>query len=109
METPLHSQKLAVLSRLIKESSLTLEEALLLLKEEETEVVDNQPFKIAPYTPGTTTPWTIPINNPYGGILRDSGSGTINPSGIMFTTSNNTLGSSFATSLTNTNTEDANL
>jgi len=35
METPLHSQKLAILSRLIKESSLTLEEALLLLKQVE--------------------------------------------------------------------------
>ena len=31
----LHVQKMAILSRLIKESSLTLEEALLLLKEEE--------------------------------------------------------------------------
>jgi pectin methylesterase-like acyl-CoA thioesterase len=35
METPLHAQKVAILSRLVKESSLTLEEALLLLKEEE--------------------------------------------------------------------------
>jgi hypothetical protein len=36
METlDLHAQKVTVLSRLIKESSLTLEEALLLLKEEE--------------------------------------------------------------------------
>lgn len=33
--TPLHAQKVTILSRLIKESSLTLEEALLLLKEEE--------------------------------------------------------------------------
>jgi hypothetical protein len=32
----LHTQKVTILSRLIKESSLTLEEALLLLKEEET-------------------------------------------------------------------------
>ena len=31
----LHVQKVAILSRLIKESSLTLEEALTLLKEEE--------------------------------------------------------------------------
>lgn len=31
----LHVQKMAILSRLIKESSLTLEEALTLLKEEE--------------------------------------------------------------------------
>lgn len=103
METPLHSQKLAILSRLIKESSLTLEEALLLLKEEETEVVDNQPHTISNYPP-VTTPFTIPY-----GIRTLSGSGTINPSGIMFTTSNNTLGSSLTASLTNTNTEDANL
>jgi len=38
METPLHAQKVAILSRLIKESSLTLEEALLLLKEEEENI-----------------------------------------------------------------------
>jgi hypothetical protein len=107
METPLHSQKLAILSRLIKESSLTLEEALLLLKEEETEVVDNQPHTISNYPP-LTTPFTIPITKPYG-TRTLGGSGTINPSGIMFTTSNNTLGSSLTASLTNTNTEDANL
>jgi hypothetical protein len=35
--TELHAQKVTILSRLIKESSLTLEEALLLLKEEEKE------------------------------------------------------------------------
>jgi len=34
METPLHAQKVAILSRLVKETSLTLEEALLLLKQE---------------------------------------------------------------------------
>ena len=33
----LHVQKVTILSRLIKETSLTLEEALLLLKEEEKE------------------------------------------------------------------------
>jgi hypothetical protein len=33
----LHAQKVTILSRLIKESSLTLEEALTLLKEEEPE------------------------------------------------------------------------
>jgi hypothetical protein len=37
METPLHAQKVAILSRLVKEQSITLEEALLLLKEEEQE------------------------------------------------------------------------
>lgn len=35
----LHVQKVAILSRLIKETSLTLEEALLLLKEEEKELL----------------------------------------------------------------------
>jgi|1048.fasta_scaffold117534_2 hypothetical protein len=108
METPLHSQKLAILSRLIKESSLTLEEALLLLKDEETEVVDNQPSTISNYPP-LTTPFTIPLVNIPHGTRTLSGSGTINTSGIMFTTSNNTLGSSLTASLTNTNTEDANL
>lgn len=33
--TDLHTQKVTILSRLIKESSLTFEEALLILKEEE--------------------------------------------------------------------------
>lgn len=42
-EQTLHQQKVTILSRLIKETSLTLEEALLLLKEEEpTQIaVDN--------------------------------------------------------------------
>lgn len=40
METALHTQKITILSRLIKESSLTLEEALLLLKEEEEEITE---------------------------------------------------------------------
>lgn len=38
----LHAQKVTILSRLIKESSLTLEEALLLLKDEQEEAVINQ-------------------------------------------------------------------
>lgn len=37
MKTPLHAQKVAILSRLIKDGSLTSEEALLLLKPEEEE------------------------------------------------------------------------
>jgi hypothetical protein len=65
--TPLHAQKVTILSRLIKESSLTLEEALLLLKGEE---VEQEP---PVFTPGTTTPYTVPYTQwPYGG-----GSGTI--------------------------------
>lgn len=41
MDSKLHKTKIEILSRLIKESSLTLEEALLLLQEEK-QVVDNQ-------------------------------------------------------------------
>jgi hypothetical protein len=56
METPLHAQKVAILSRLVKESSLTLEEALLLLKpeEEEEEILTNQ---------------QVPVNYPYGNYI----------------------------------------
>lgn len=61
METvDLHAQKVTILSRLIKESSLTLEEALLLLKEEEKE---EEPSAVepgpVPYHPQTSTgTWT---------------------------------------------------
>jgi hypothetical protein len=57
MEQDLHSQKITILSRLIKESSLTLEECLLLLKEEE---VENQ-------TVITTRPSFQPISTPFWG------------------------------------------
>lgn len=58
MKTPLHAQKVAILSRLIKESSLTSEEALLLLKPEEEEetYVPQQTIEgsvFVPYTSGT--------------------------------------------------------
>jgi hypothetical protein len=53
----LHVKKVAILSRLIKESSLTLEEALLLLKEEE---VVEEPKQYVPQT--STGTWTT---NPY--------------------------------------------
>ena len=67
--TPLHAQKVTILSRLIKESSLTLEEALLLLKEEEVE-------EKSVFTPSTTTPWTVtnPYIYPSGTISVSSGS-----------------------------------
>lgn len=65
--TPLHAQKVTILSRLIKESSLTLEEALLLLKEEEVEQ------KAPVLNTGTTTTHTVPYTQwPYRG-----GSGSI--------------------------------
>ena len=54
----LHVQKVAILSRLIKETSLTLEEALLLLKEEEKEK--------EPATIGTSGYGTVTINPSFG-------------------------------------------
>lgn len=39
----LHQEKVAILSRLIKETSLTLEEALLLLKQEEPAAITVNP------------------------------------------------------------------
>jgi hypothetical protein len=62
METPLHAQKVAILSRLVKESSLTLEEALLLLKEEEQE----EPAPQTTIQPGI---WTVP----YSGTIYTTG------------------------------------
>lgn len=59
----LHAQKVTILSRLIKESSLTLEEALLLLKEEE--VIEEDVVQEPKYVPQTgtstwrTTPYTV--------------------------------------------------
>lgn len=49
--TPLHTQKIEILDRLIKANQLTLAEALLLLKEEE-------PVQFQPVIPPATTPWT---------------------------------------------------
>jgi len=84
-EMPLHAQKVAILSRLIKESSLTLEEALLILKEEEVESTVSS-------TPGwSTTPGTVTIKNPY------VGSGTFNGNPITFTTSSTSLTGSAST------------
>jgi hypothetical protein len=53
----LHVQKVAILSRLIKETSLTLEEALLLLKEEEKE---EQPVSVGTSGYGTLTVGSYP-------------------------------------------------
>lgn len=82
--TELHGQKLAILSRLIKESSLTLEEALVLLQDEpNTEAVEPN-MVISPWTSqptiypnwGGTTPGTIR----FGSSSTNVGIGTINPS-----------------------------
>ena len=59
-QSALHQEKIQILSRLIKESTLTLEEALLLLQIEEEEPAPA--FKPG-YIPGTTLPWS----NPYYG------------------------------------------
>lgn len=105
MEQDLHSQKITILSRLVKESSLTLEECLLLLKEEEV----SQPIDLQQFNPGTTTPWvTLPKVPPYGTIITRSGT-----SSVMYntTTTNDTLNltGSLTTSAINTKLEDANL
>lgn len=84
----LHTQKVTILSRLVKESSLTLEEALLLLKEEEDVV---QEPKYVPQT-GTSTWTTNPSTNPYtvtyptflSGI-SSSGTVPLTGSNVMFT------------------------
>ena len=55
----LHAQKVTILSRLIKESSLTLEEALLLLKEEEIEEVKQEYIPQTSTGTWTTTPYTV--------------------------------------------------
>jgi hypothetical protein len=83
METPtLHAQKVAILSRLIKETSLTLEEALLLLKEEEPEETSVTPSWI----PGTVSPYIQPYTGTFP--LTSSGTGTItvNTNGACTTT-----------------------
>lgn len=59
MNSELHTKKVTILSRLVKESTLTLEEALLLLQDEhEEETVKETPksgIHYVPYTPYTGT------------------------------------------------------
>lgn len=77
----LHTQKLVILSRLVKESSLTLEEALLLLKEEPVQT---------PWTPGTTTPYNQPY---FGGSVPLTGTITVpNNFGSFTCTTTDTTG-----------------
>ena len=79
----LHVQKVAILSRLIKETSLTLEEALLLLKEEEKELVTVGNATITTSYPplGTWSTGTSPGTTFYSvppSFISMSGSSTIN-------------------------------
>lgn len=101
MENKIHTQKVTILSRLIKESSLTFEEALLLLKEEEEDVdqelVNN--YQEEDYIPQTSTGTWITTNVPHG---------TYPPtfiSGFGSTTTTLPLGSNI--SFTNTNGDKA--
>lgn len=82
----LHTQKVTILSRLVKESSLTLEEALLLLKEEEA-IVESKP-EFVPQT-GTSTWTTNPYTVSYPTFLSGIPSATISSSGSI--TFNNTI------------------
>ena len=91
METvDLHAQKVTILSRLIKESSLTLEEALLLLKEEE----NSKPVSIPQTSTGTwtTTPYTVTYPTFLSGI-PNTGTLTTSSSSSSFT---NTIADSSA-------------
>lgn len=81
----LHTQKVTILSRLIKESSLTLEEALLLLQEEEQPV--EEPKQVYVPQTGTSTWTTNPYTVSYPTFLSGfSSSGTLSTSSSSFTT-----------------------
>jgi hypothetical protein len=75
----LHQQKIQILGRLIKESSLTLEEALLLLQEKEEEVVVNtpQPFQGFPHQ-GTNPYYGSTFTVPLTGTINSFSNGTYN-------------------------------
>jgi hypothetical protein len=80
----LHVQKMAILSRLIKESSLTLEEALTLLKEEEQKQAPVQFLTSGSgtaYHPPLGT-WSTTTNYPSFLSMGTTGTTTIRSSGI---------------------------
>ncbi len=87
----LHVQKVTILSRLIKETSLTLEEALLLLKEEEKE----------PATIGTSGYGTITVPS-----LGTWSTGT---STAFYTAPPSFISTSGSSTITNTAEESADL
>lgn len=64
MNTELHAKKVEILSRLIKESSLTLEEALVLLEENVDNQLDRSSDLTTRWTSSSTTGFTWnPIYN----------------------------------------------
>jgi len=89
--TELHQEKIQILSRLIKESSLTLEEALLLLQEEE----EITPVSTPSYLPGTTTPWSHPY---YGSGTIPLSGGTISFANGTGVTNNTTTSTTYTPS-----------
>lgn len=64
-QSALHQEKIQILSRLIKESTLTLEEALVLLQEEEEQPVVSAPWS-NPYYGSGTLPLSGTITVPNG-------------------------------------------
>ena len=89
--SPLHAQKVAILSRLVKETSLTLEEALLLLKEEEPAAT---PVKDGPWGIGTSSPWIQPYGNGLPFTTTTGGTYTFHQDGN--TVLNNTIATASA-------------
>jgi hypothetical protein len=91
METlDLHAQKVTVLSRLIKESSLTLEEALLLLKKEDA--IEKDVVQEPKYVPQTgTSTWRT---NPYTVNYPTYSNGTMPLTGSNVTFTNTIADSS---------------
>jgi hypothetical protein len=73
----LHAQKVTILSRLIKENYLTLEEALLLLKEEEPK---QAPINLVSGSGTISYPsfgtWSTPTN--YSSFISTTGTSFIN-------------------------------
>ena len=104
MENSLHAQKVAILSRLVKESSLTLEEALLLLKEEDVQESEQTPVQPA-WNPGTTSPAHIPYwggsGYPLTGTVTVPNGITINTTGVPTTTAPFTFNSTPPADLNN--------
>lgn len=101
--TELHGQKLAILSRLIKDSSLTLEEALVLLQDEPQEAT----IQTAPVTPHWN-PWQNPIEPSLGQPWTSSGT-TPNLGNIRFGTSTGSITLRGNGVITTSNTADADL
>jgi len=95
LDKELHAEKVTILSRLIKESSLTLEEALLLLREGEEEKEENIKTPSIPLTGYIYSTGTI-------------GTGTTSPTNRMTIGSNGSVTFSSSTDLIAENSADLN-